>query len=322
MSGAGLERLAYRRFGFLPPFLANAAARAGARGDAGTRASARAGLAVPALPRDAPLQVTVSPRRERLLLAAAVVALTLVGALYSFSGVNTRDEAWFLQVVTRVVGRGHSLPRRFLRLDPALGVAGVASRGPLRRAVAWVKLLAVAVLAATLGLVVWVVRGLGAGPGAPSSSLPPCSSSHRRTGGASTSRWRRVPRRLPRRGARLGARRPTGVGVGVRRAERRRGSPSRLEAERRHLRARGAPRHLLASGGGARSTSRRRPALAGFAVAAVLPIVPVAATGGFDAFVDYGFRNKGAYPDLGAVGTWTAFGWRRWTSVNCSPAGR
>ena len=46
--------------------------------------------------------MTVSPRRERLLLAAAVVALTLVGALYSFSGVNTRDEAWFLQVVSRV----------------------------------------------------------------------------------------------------------------------------------------------------------------------------------------------------------------------------
>ena len=46
--------------------------------------------------------MTLSPRRERLLLVAAVAALTLVGALYSFSGVNTRDEAWFLQVVARV----------------------------------------------------------------------------------------------------------------------------------------------------------------------------------------------------------------------------
>ena len=43
-----------------------------------------------------------SPAGDRRLLVAALAALIVVAGLYLLSGINTRDESWFLQVVTRV----------------------------------------------------------------------------------------------------------------------------------------------------------------------------------------------------------------------------
>ena len=245
--------------------------------------------------------MTVSPRRERLLLAAAVVALTLVGALYSFSGVNTRDEAWFLQVVSRV-SDGDILYRDvFFGSTPLsvwLALPLVALFGAQ---VAWVKLLAVAVLAATLGLVVWVARGLGAGPGVSlllaaavlafspanrGSLYQPLATLFLLACLAAALAWMRAS---PRAWvwAFVG-----GAAAGLAFASKQNVGIYALAALLATIPLAGVRDRLRDAG----------VALAGFAVAAVLPIVPVAATGGFDAFVDYGFRNKGAYSDLGAVG--------------------
>ena len=230
--------------------------------------------------------MTVSPRRERLLLAAAVVALTLVGALYSFSGVNTRDEAWFLQVVSRV-SDGDILYRDvFFGSTPLsvwLALPLVALFGAQ---VAWVKLLAVAVLAATLGLVVWVVRGLGAGPGVSlllaaavlafspanrGSLYQPLATLFLLACLAAALAWMRAS---PRAWvwAFVG-----GAAAGLAFASKQNVGIYALAALLATIPLAGVRDRLRDAG----------LALAGFAVAAVLPIVPVVATGGFDAFVDY-----------------------------------
>ena len=245
--------------------------------------------------------MTVSPRRERLLLVAAVGALTLVGALYSFSGVNTRDEAWFLQVVSRVSGGDVLYRDVFFGSTPLsvwLALPLVALFGAQ---VAWIKLVVVGALAATLGLVVWIARGLGAGaavslllaaavlafsPAQRGSLYQPLATLFLLACLAAALAWMRAS---PRAWAWALA---GGAAAGL-------GFASKQNVGLYALAA------LLAAIPLAGARDRLRDAglaLAGFVVAAAIPLVPVAATGGSGALVDYGFTNKGAYSDLGAVG--------------------
>ncbi len=245
--------------------------------------------------------MTISPGRERRLLVAALVGLTVVGGLYSASGVNTRDEAWFLQVVTRVSDGDRLYRDVFFGSTPLSVWVALPLVALLGAQIAWVKLVVVAAFAATLALVVGISRQLGAGAGASlllatavlvlapphrGSLYQPLATVFLLACLAATLAYLAHPGR--QRLLALVA----GGAAGLAFASKQNVGLYALAALLVAVVIVGARRRFRDGG----------LALAGFGAAALVPLVPVLLTGGFGAFVDFGFTNKGAYSDLGSVG--------------------
>ena len=243
---------------------------------------------------------------DRRLLAAALVVFIAVAGLYLLSGINVRDESWFLQVVTRVADGDVLYRDVFFGATPLsvwLTWPLVALFGPQ---LAWVKLMVLAAFAVTLVLTTWIVRRLGAGTFAAllvaagvlvfatphkSSLYPPLATTCLVACLAAVLVWAdggpRARLAVAGAGAAAGLAFATKQNVGL------------LALAALFL-------AVLLAGAGRRVRSWAL-AGAGFVVFALLPLVPVAATGGFRAFVDYGFTNKGTYTDLGGISYTTGF---------------
>lgn len=247
-----------------------------------------------------------SPAGDRRLLVAALAALIVVAGLYLLSGINTRDESWFLQVVTRVA-EGDVLYRDVFFGATPLSVwltwPLVALLGPQ---LVWVKLMVLAAFAVTLVLTTWIVRRLGAGTSAAllvaaavlvfatphrSSFYPPLATSCLVACLAAVLVWVDGGPR-----ARLGI---AGAGAAAGLAFAAKQNVGLLVLAAVFV-------AVLLAGVGRRIASWTLAGV-GFVVCALLPLIPVATTGGFSAFLDYGFTNKGTYTDLGAISYPTGF---------------
>jgi 4-amino-4-deoxy-L-arabinose transferase-like glycosyltransferase len=244
--------------------------------------------------------VSSAAGRDRLPVAAALAALTVAAGLYLLSGINTRDEAWFLQVVTRVAD-GDALYRDvFFGATPLsiwLTWPLVALFGAQ---LAWVKLLVLAAFAATLAFTAWSARRLGAGTAAVlvlavamlvlatplrSSLYQPLATTFLAACLALALVWTEGG---PRAGLAVAA---AGAAAGL------------AFAAKQNVGLYALAALLLAVlvGGEGRRVRAWSLAAAGFAVCALLPLLPVAATGGLGAFWDYALAGKGSYADLGSV---------------------
>ena len=247
-----------------------------------------------------------SPAGDRRLLAAALAALIVVAGFYLLSGINTRDESWFLQVVTRVADGDVLYRDVFFGATPLsvwLTWPLVVLFGPQ---LAWVKLMVLAAFAVTLVLTTWIVRRLGAGTSAAllvaaavlvfatphrSSFYPPLATSCLVACLAAVLVWVDGGPR-----ARLGI---AGAGAAAGLAFAAKQNVGLLVLAAVFV-------AVLLAGVGRRIASWTLAGV-GFLVCALLPLIPVAATGGFSAFLDYGFTNKGTYTDLGGISYPTGF---------------
>jgi 4-amino-4-deoxy-L-arabinose transferase-like glycosyltransferase len=237
---------------------------------------------------------------SRRLVAAGLAALTVAAGLYLLSGINTRDEAWFLQVAARTADGDVLYRDVFFGATPLsiwLTWPLVALFGAQ---LAWVKLLVLASFAVTLALTAWTARRLGAGTAAVlllaaallvlatplrSSLYQPLATTFLAACLALTLVWVEGGPR-----ARLAVA-AAGAAAGLAFAAKQNVGLYALAALLLAVLLAGEGRRLRAWG----------LAGAGFAVCAVLPLVPVAATGGLGAFWDYALAGKGAYTDLGSV---------------------
>ena len=305
LESAGLGDCAYRRFGFFPPFLANAGG--------GGRAEAVLERVRPFRPM-LPFQLF----RGTLLSAEPEPRGQPAAPRRRSRGADRRrrplpaerdqhgDESWFLQVVTRVA-EGDVLYRDVFFGATPLSVwltwPFVALFGPQ---LVWVKLMVLAAFAVTLVLTTWIVRRLGAGTSAAllvaaavlvfatphrSSFYPPLATSCLVACLAAVLVWVDGGPR-----ARLGI---AGAGAAAGLAFAAKQNVGLLVLAAVFV-------AVLLAGVGRRMASWTL-AGAGFIVCALLPLIPVAATGGFSAFLDYGFTNKGTYTDLGGISYPTGF---------------
>lgn len=238
--------------------------------------------------------------RDRLLLGGALAALVLVAALWSASGLNTRDEAWFLQVVARV-SDGEVLYRDVFFGATPLSVWLTAPLVLLFGAqLVWVKLAVTAAFAASLGLVVVIARRLGAGITASlllaaatlvfavpyrGSLYQPLATAFLLACLAATLAWLTPS---PRERLLVLA---AGGAAGLAFASKQNVGLYALAALLAAIILAGAGQRLRGAA----------LALAGFLACALVPIVPVLATGGLGKLVDYGFTNKSTYADVGRV---------------------
>jgi 4-amino-4-deoxy-L-arabinose transferase-like glycosyltransferase len=236
--------------------------------------------------------------RDRLLLGGALALAVVVAAMVSATGLNTHDEAWFLQVVARA-SDGDVLYRDvFFGSTPLSVYLTLPLVALFGTQIVWVKALTVASFAAALVLVVWIARRLGAGTTASvllgtgvlalarpweTALYQPLATVLVLACLAATVAW------LEQRGDRLVV--VAGAAAGLCFASK----------QNVGLYALAALLGAIVIGGAGRRIRAALLALGGFLACALLPLVPVTLTGGLDAFADYGLTNKGRYVELAHV---------------------
>jgi 4-amino-4-deoxy-L-arabinose transferase-like glycosyltransferase len=236
-----------------------------------------------------------------------VFAFTAAAGLYTMSTFNDLDEAWFLQVVARV-SNGETLYKDVYFHVPPLSVYVTwPVVGLFGAQLAWVKVLVLAAFAAGLILAIAVVRqldgarwaavlvcgamlvfnkpyGIGLYQPLASAFTLACLSA----GLAWAAQVSRVPYDRRRELQLIGL---AGIGAGASFSSKPNVGLYTLAA------LLGA---ILVVGAG-----RRAPAfvlaLGGFTACALLPLLPVVLSGGFGAFIDYGFADIGTYNKYGGV---------------------
>jgi 4-amino-4-deoxy-L-arabinose transferase-like glycosyltransferase len=229
--------------------------------------------------------------------ALPLVAFAAGGVVFSLSGFNRRDEAWFLQVVSRVANGDDLYGDVFFGATPLSVYLALPLVALLGAQIVWVKAVVVACFVATLVLVARIARRLGGGEvaavllyAAVLAWSPPLHYGPYQqlaTVGllaclAAALRWTEeegtshVPLALG------------GVGAGLAFAAKQNVGLLALAA-------------LLAAVAlvPARRLSGAWSALAAFVASVVAVHVPVALTGSLDELYDYGFANKGAYVERG-----------------------
>ncbi|MGH3041666.1 MAG: hypothetical protein ACRDNG_08015 [Gaiellaceae bacterium] len=244
---------------------------------------------------------------DRWILGCALAAFTVVAGLESLSGLSTRDEAWFLQVVARVASGDVLYRDIFFGATPLSVWVTLPFVALVGVQLALVKLVVVGAFAATLLLVVWTARLLGAGT----------------LTGVVLAAAMLVFAPLPRVGlyqplatvfllACLAAALAWQVRLGEREPDPRRerwlilaaGAAAGLAFSSKQnigLYALAALLGAVVLGAAGQRLRSSVVALGGFAACALLPLVPVAITGGLDRFAEYGLSNKGTYVERGGV---------------------
>lgn len=254
-----------------------------------------------------PVRIGIGLRSARAAEALVILVFTVAATVVSVTGVNPADEAWFLQVVSRV-SSGETLYRDvFFGATPLSVYATLPLVALLGAEIAAVKLVVVVCFAATLVLAGRIARQLDLGRPeiallfaailvwAPPHHIGP----YQQLGTAflllclsATLAWRtRVVGR-------------TGIGLAVLAglaAALAFGAKQNVGAY-----ALGALLAALAIAAPTGTAVRHRlgavaGATAGFAVGMTAFLAPILATDAFDRFFEYAFANKGTYAEAGGI---------------------